>query len=451
MNKSYLMSGRSANSLIGRSIFTIDQGKKIGSIKDVVYDSEHSKLLAFTIEEPGIFSSHRQILPFDNVKSIGEDVVMVENENVFMNERDVPDVRSILQQKNGINKKCIITESGNVLGYLADVLIDEKTGDAISYEVTGGFTRDIGSGRNFVAALDARVVGKHAIILPDEAETTIKEQEPGGLAGAYASAKERGREYGEGVSEYTQQKEIDMSRGKTAGRDITDDEGGLIVGKGKKITDSVIEEAVSKGKMHDVAMAAGVGGLAGGYKRMHAGITGAAKERLKGRRVPYDITDDQGNVVIEEGTVITDQTLNRASEMGVSNDLASAVLGSTARGGAESLWDTTKDWASRTWSNITAATERSADKTSRRRAISAQKSFLTGKISAVDVHDDMNNVVLKKGEVITPLVLDDLDRQGKLTQVKPMPEKNPEDEYGAVHVVLEKSQEHSQHKTRSHI
>ena len=451
MEKSHLMSGRSANSMVGLPVYTLENGKRIGSVKDVIYDSEHSIILAFTLEEYGIFSTHRWVLPFMNVKSIGQDAVMAENENAFVKEKDAPNIAQILKHRDGIANKSVITESGSDLGNVTDVLVNESTGRAVSYEVTGGFAKDIGSGRSYVAALDAKVVGKQALILPDEVETMLQTQTPGGLVGAYESAKAQGRDYGESVNAYTQQKEIDLSHGKTAGRDIYDDQEKLIVARDQEITDDVINEAVSKDKMHDVAMAAGVAGLAAGYGRLQAGVTEATQERLKGKRVPYDITNDQGDVVVQGGTIITDQTLKRTGEAGMMYKLATSVLGSATRGGTESVWDETKDWFSRTWSNVTKASEQSADKAGRRRVVSEQKRFLVGKISINDVHDSSGNIVLQKGDVITPLVLDTLDREGRLEQIKPKPEMPVETEVGAVHVVLEKPEEHSQHKTRTHI
>lgn len=390
MQKEDLMMGMSANSMIGLPIFAINNGRRIASVKDVIYDGMRSRLLAFTIEQAGVFSPKRLVLPFENIKSIGRDAVVVENADAFVSERQMADIRDIAEHGKSVDSKVLLTESGVMLGHIADVLIDETTGHAVSYEISGGITKDIGSGRNYVAAPTACVVGIDAIIVPDETETTLAQQEPGGLVGAYGEARARGQEYGRRTSAYTQAQEIKLSRGKVAGSDVYDDEGNLIIARGEVVTETVIDHAVRAGKMHQVAMAAGVGGVAAGYEATRA-----------------------------------------------------------QAGGAQSLWDQTETKLSEAWDNLKKASHDSADRAGRKRAVSAQKKFLEGKIAAVDIGDLEGNVFLYKGDVITPLILDTLDRKGLLEKVKVQPEV--EEEATAIHVVMEKPEVHERHKVRPHI
>jgi hypothetical protein len=330
-------------------------------------------------------------------------------------------------------------------------MIDETTGEAISYEVTGGFTRDIGSGRNYVAAPHAVKVGNEALIVPDGIETTFAEQEPGGLAGMYKTAAATGREWGGQISSYTQDQEINLSRGKTVGQDVYDDQGDLIVAKGDVVTDGVIDQATRTDKMHQVALAAGVGGVLAGYESARGGVTGATAEQLKGRVVPTDITDNNGILVIPRGTVITDSIIQLAQDRGVMGKLTSAVLGGAVQEGAGAAYAGTKSWASETWSNLTTRSKEASEKASQRRVVAEQKQFLKGKVSATDVRDDTGNIILREGEIITPLVQDVLDREDKLHLVRLMPEGQPaegpveEAEEPTIHIVVERPDEHERH------
>lgn len=465
MTKAELMNGRKISSFIGLPIFSLNRGKKLGYVKQVVYDGEKNKLLAFTIEERGVISPHRLVLTFDQVHSIGYDAVMVEDERVFKTEKDSPDIRDILRRDVSIIGKRILTESGTELGNIRDILVNDETGAAISYEVSAGLAKDIRGGLSYIEAPKAQTVGVDAVIVPDEVEIILAGQAPGGMLGAFEQARASGAAFGEQVSTYTQEQEINLSKGKTAGRDVYDDQSGLIVTKGETITDRVINEAVAKDKMHDVALAAGVGGLSGaytsasqavssGYSSATARMMSTTAERTKGKRVPYDITDETGVVVIPKDTTVTDETITRANEGNVMNQLTYAVLGSTARTGAESFWTETKDWFTNAWNNLTEATQKSASDYGRQRAVSDQKNFLRGKISSVNITDKSGNTILREGDVITPLVLDTLDRQGLLEMVTIKAEpgfvtvgrikEEPE-----VHVVLETAQQHDEHK--SHI
>lgn len=396
-----LMSGQKISSITGMPIYTLDRGKCIGSVKDIVYDGEHSRLVALTVEEPGIISPERRVLPFDQVRSIGRDAVMVENEGVMKAEKDVPELASVVAHKGTVTDKRVITESGNILGSIGDILIDTATGEAVSYEVTGGIAKDIGRGRTYVGAPKVVVIGRDAVIVPDETEVMLARQEPGGLVSMYQSAAGEVHKAGASISDYTKEQEINLSRGKTAGQDVYDDQGLLIVKKGDEITDLVIDHAVRTGKMHEIAMSAGVGGAAAGYE--------AAREKTR-----------------------------------------------EAGGGAGGFWQETKARATEAWSNMQEDTQRASEEMARRRVTASQKEFLRGKASATEVKDDQGNTIVGEGEVLTPLVLDNLDRAGKLEHVRLMPEGKPaevteeEAEHPELHVIVGTPQEHEAHTKHEH-
>lgn len=459
MEKKDLMSGQKISSLIGMPIFALTNGKRVGTVKDIVFDSQHSRLAALTIEEPGIISSERRILPFDRVKSIGRDAIMVENEDAFVAEANAPEVVRVLEQKSAVTDKRVLTEGGNLLGYVSDIMIDPETGKAQSYELTGGMAKDIAKGRTYVGVPDIVVLGLDAMIVPDQTEIMLAKQEPGGLVAVYQEAAEEAREVGAGISEYTREQEINMSRGRTAGQDVRDDEGGLIVGKGQKITDEVIDRAVEASKMHDVAYAAGVGGAAAGYEAGRERTYEATGKQLLGKEVPRDVADDQGRVIVPGGTVVTEETLARARDAGVVGRLANTVFGDAATRGAGTFWqrageewEHTREQLTEAWTSLQERSHTAADETARRRVVASQKEFLKGKVSATEITDDQGQALVSEGDILTPLMLDNLDRAGKLEQVKLMPEGRPaempeeEEERPETRVVVETHGEHEEHR-----
>ncbi len=450
MKKEDLTSGVHTSSLVGMPIYTLDYGKRIGSVKDVLYDSTQSRLVGFTIEEPGIISPDRRILPFESVKSIGRDAVMVPTRDVLIPERNANGYSRFRRQHGSITDKYVISESGNRLGSISDVIVDAVTGEAVSYELTMGVTRDIGGGRRYVDADGAIVVGHDAVIISNEAERRTQEQAPGGIAGAYEGAKTKTSQYGAMAGDYTREQEANMARGRVAGRDVADSHGLVIVSKGEVITDDGIEHARVEDKLHDLALAAGIGSVEAGYGSATDSAYAATGAQLMGRVVPKDVVNEQGAVVIPAGTVVTDEVLMHARQSGVMGRLASIVLGEHAKGRAESVWGEMRSWATDTWSGISDSSREANERANRRKTVAEQKTFLKGKVSATDVSNDAGEVILREGEIITPLVLDDLDRAGKLEQVKLVPEghpaEGPHDESEAeVHLIVETRQQHERH------
>lgn len=393
-----LRKGIPTSSILGMPVYTLDRGRCLGSVKDVVYDSNNGRLIGVTIEEPGFFSPERRVLLFEDIQSIGRDAIMIEKRDALRRTERVPEVHRAVERRHSIKGKMLITESGNKLGSISDAYIDENSGHAVSYEVSHGVTGDIGSGRNYVSASQARTVGLDAIIVPDDVESTLEEQEPGGMKGAYQAAGARASEYKQQISEMSHEKKVELSRGKTAGYDVRDDDGRMIVAKDSVVTDEVIRTAEERGKMNQVAMATGAASASAGFGRARAGASGAYEQ-------------------------------------------------------AGGTWEQTKQSLSEAWSNFTESFSKSADESGRRRAISAQKKFLQGKISDSDVRDDRGNLLLKSGEVITPLVLDTLDRTGKLEHVRIKPEETvsvakvePQ-----LHLVMETHEQEKREQTRPHI
>jgi len=390
MEKQALQYGRPAASLIGMPVYTLDSARKLGYIKDVIYDSMNSQLMAFTMEHPGLFSPKRYVLPFQNVHSVGRDAIMVENKQALVPGHEQQDISDIIYRGHTAGDKIVMTD----LGRVSDVLINPDTGNAVSYVVSSGFAKDIGRGRNYVDARNANVIGPNAIIVPNDVETTLLEQQPGGMVGAYEGTVAKGQEWQQSATEYAQRKEIELSRGRASGKDVYDDDGYLIVGQGEVITEPVINRAVAAGKMHQVALAAGVSGAASGYDRARKAVGGAGEQ---------------------VGTA----------------------------------WDAVKDWFSRTWANLAESSREYSSRAQRKRAVSAQKRFLVGKIAAHDVQDANGQTALHEGDVITPLILDTLDRQGLLENVMVKPEE--EKDNAAVHLLVENPEAHKEHKPRAHI
>lgn len=394
MEKQALQNGRAAASFVGMPVYSLEKATKLGYIKDVIYDSQNSKLMAFTMEYPGLFSPTRYVLPFENVRSVGRDALMVENSQALIPGRQKPEISRIIDSNHTTSDKIVMTASGNDLGRVSDVIIDPDSGEAVSYIVSSGLAQSIGRGKDYVDAGHASVIGPSAVIVPDDVETTLREQEPGGLKGAYKGAVAKGQEWQQSAMDYAQRKEIEMSRGKTSGKNVYDDDGYLIVGRDETVTDLVIDRAVSAGKMHQVALAAGVSGAASGYDRARKAAGGTGEQ-------------------------------------------------------AGSAWDDVKGWFSRTWSNMTESSRDYSSRAQRKSAVSSQKRFLVGKIAAHDVQDANGHTALREGDVITPLILDTLDRQGLLenVMVKPVEEK----EAAAVHLLVEKPEGHKERKPHAHI
>ncbi len=163
--------------------------------------------------------------------------------------------------------KRLMTEGGKFLGNVDDVLIDRQTRRVVAYEVSGGVWQDMMRGQTAVPVAHIISIGSDVAVVPDFVQDQVEEP-TGGLIGAAGSVKEKASaaydtaahkvdQARTEVAETIEGKEADYARGKTAGRDVTDDAGNVLVRAGETITGDHIGRAVAAGKMHALAAAAG--------------------------------------------------------------------------------------------------------------------------------------------------------------------------------------------------
>lgn len=125
-----------ASLLKGRSVFTLDGGKEIGFVKEIIYDTLENKVIALLISNGGLFSKTK-VIPFEKIKSLEKDVVVVYQINELTNYPDIYQ-RAIEIMQNGtyLNKINIITEEGVRLGKVSDIHFDSVSGQVEKFDMS---------------------------------------------------------------------------------------------------------------------------------------------------------------------------------------------------------------------------------------------------------------------------------------------------------------------------
>ncbi len=419
--------------LFGMPIMTRETGRKLGNVKDIIFDPEAGKLEALTIETNGFFGPKRWLVLAPDIRSIGDDAIMVDNGRVLRNPFYARREADILDQNNTLTSKTVVTVSGNILGTVTDVFIDLDTGKALRYEVSGGAAADVSSGRRVFPVPDALVVGPDALVVPDSVEIQMQAQEPGGLAGAYKGTREQAQGFWDRVKDWwadvtksADEKEAEYALGKIAGADVVDDQGNIIVREGEEITEREVVRARVSGKMHQLALAAGWGVTRRGYERAAGRISEAAQEQeakfVLGKKADRTVRDDQGNVIVWKDEEIDQEVIDRAREAGKLGALTSAVTVAGAKGAFGRIGEATRGAYESARGGVTGASEEYG----RRRLTSQQREMAIGKVSATDIRDADGNLIIAEGEIFTPMILQRLEDEGRIDQIRLMPVMGPD-------------------------
>ncbi len=180
-----------AKTVIGLPVFTLKEGTKMDeTIQDVVYDPQTNKVEGFVLDEGGWFSDTKIVLTRD-IHSIGKDAVLIENEDKISTASDVTaKVASIAEGDNYLTSDKVITEQGEELGRISDLIFDAKSGKVEAFEVSQGALQTVGSGKKTFNTKDIITVGDDAIIVREYVNAEFEKQAQGqGVTGSVNRAR----------------------------------------------------------------------------------------------------------------------------------------------------------------------------------------------------------------------------------------------------------------------
>ncbi|WP_427339133.1 PRC-barrel domain-containing protein [Caloranaerobacter sp. DY30410] len=161
---------KKASEIIGLPVMTKVSGKKIAVIKDLVFSRKKFRILALMTYEGSVFKEAK-IIKYKNVISIGKDVIIVDKENVIESAADIPDIFQLIKERKKIIGEDVITEAGENIGIIKDIIIDEDNGKVLGFILSDGLIQDIMDGRNILPYIYGITFGEDALIISNEIKT----------------------------------------------------------------------------------------------------------------------------------------------------------------------------------------------------------------------------------------------------------------------------------------
>lgn len=161
----------SVNGLFGMEVVNESTGEKKAKVQDVVFDENSGNIVALLISGNRVLGGSR-VVRWDLVSSLGDVVVVRDGEPVELKE-DV-EVAGLSKQSHQITGTEIVTDGGEKVGSVGDVLVDDR-GTVVGYEVKRGLI----GGRGFLPVEKVRSAGRDAIIVEDADLPSMKDARRG--------------------------------------------------------------------------------------------------------------------------------------------------------------------------------------------------------------------------------------------------------------------------------
>lgn len=308
------------NELLGKPIIAAATGEIVEKVADLVVDNAGQKVLALLADEGGLFAAAK-IVPFDAIRSVGPDAIMVESPEVLVAASEEPAVEAVLEQYQKLVGLKVVTESGEDLGTIKDLYLNDQTGTIEGYEVSGGLAKDMKDGRAFLPAPKTLTIGKDVVIVPDEAAQLLNEQ-VGGWRGAVQQA-------GAQVKKQTDRL---TGRAQTAAERVKGEVGAdtdIYTQRTREFVDTSKDEL--RQGWQEVQETAGA--MWGKVKEQSGALRDQTSAELEERRIKAAlghvtdrvVLDHEDNVVLERGEIITHKAIEQARQAGVLDILLGSV------------------------------------------------------------------------------------------------------------------------------
>lgn len=157
--------------LIGTKVVEKKNGERIGEVSDVIFKEDFQSFIGFLISD-GKLLKQKKIVKLKEVRSFGKDAIMIDLEKKSSIKN--PNMEEVITEKEikFIDKE-ILTQDGECLGYVKDLLFSKDDGKLIGYIITEGLIEDITKGRSFVPNYSNIKINKKYLIVDNKVKDLI--------------------------------------------------------------------------------------------------------------------------------------------------------------------------------------------------------------------------------------------------------------------------------------
>ncbi|MGE5417345.1 MAG: PRC-barrel domain-containing protein [Acidobacteriota bacterium] len=240
---------KNSQDIIGLPVFSVSDGKEIGTIKEMVINPEEG-VVQFLLVEGEYWYIGAKVLPFEAVLGIGQHAVTTENEGQLTNLNESTAASNLVQRGIMIKGTKMLSRDGSFVGVVKEYEIEEKSGKVTALEFDNGEDPKSGS----VDINQILTFGKDVIIVDrgkDNSFAPSKETSASEPA-ADASSDSSGTAKNDATWLFVERQKRFLL-GKIVIKDIRDEQGKLIVSEGTIVDDTVLELTEKAGKMIELS------------------------------------------------------------------------------------------------------------------------------------------------------------------------------------------------------
>lgn len=144
-------------------VISLDSGHRLGECHGYVFDAS-KKALALQVRQKGLFSRYK-VIPYPEISHIGKDAIVVPSEKNLGSPRKMPEIAQAIEEKVQVLGAQVLTEKGENLGLVQEVLLEASSGKIDSILVSQGMFKDLTRGPSQISFQEIKKIGPDRIIV----------------------------------------------------------------------------------------------------------------------------------------------------------------------------------------------------------------------------------------------------------------------------------------------
>lgn len=118
---------KSSVEIIGLKIISINEGRQISTVKDIIIDAAQGCLAFFIVDQPSDYFGAR-LIAYEDILGLGDYALIISESTVIQDVAHNPLAIELLQKDVKVIGSQVLTTKGCLIGQVNEIMIEEETG-----------------------------------------------------------------------------------------------------------------------------------------------------------------------------------------------------------------------------------------------------------------------------------------------------------------------------------
>ena len=150
--------------LRGINVVNIENGRLIGKVKNTIYSFRQELIMGFSIYS-GRWVKKDIFIPINDIEIIGRDVILANKPEKLQCINKNQEVVNAIKEIDRVFSMNVITNKGEEIGHIEDVIISEEKFKIGGYIISDGFVEDIIKGKLIIPFSEKIIFGENDVII----------------------------------------------------------------------------------------------------------------------------------------------------------------------------------------------------------------------------------------------------------------------------------------------